>query len=80
MMMTRKAESDTLPTWMQTGKSPDQTWWKESSGCNTNFKSSVMIRDGYEGVNRELKKLYETFQYKEFLRFFATWRKNTIHA
>ena len=56
MMITRKAESDTLPTWMQTGKSPDQTWWKESSGCNTNFKSSVMIRDGYEGVNRELKK------------------------
>ena len=31
-------------------------------------------------VNRELKKLYETLQYKEFLRFFATWRKNTIHA
>ena len=41
---------------MQSGKSPDQTWWKESSGCNTNFKSAVAVRDGYEGVTRQLQK------------------------
>lgn len=45
-----------MVSWMQSGKSPDQTWWKESSGCNTNFKSAVAVRDGYEGVTRQLQK------------------------
>ena len=48
----------------------------------TFLHTTVAIFEGPRGkVNREVLKLYETLQHKEFLRFFATWRKNTtIHA
>ena len=48
----------------------------------TDSKQQILaIIEGPRGkVNREVLKLYETLQHKEFLRFFATWRKNTIHA
>ena len=70
-------------------------FWAWNSGGGSTYREKKLLALSYilgpqqileiiEGprgkVNRELMNFYETLHYKGFLRFFATWRKNTIHA
>ena len=45
-----------MVAWMQTGKSPGQTWYDEDYACNTGFKSAVTVRDK-EGMPRTMDRI-----------------------
>jgi len=48
---------DYLTSWMQTGKSPGQTWYGYGGqGCNTNFKTALTVRNT-EGMPRTLDRI-----------------------